>query len=160
MDIMELGAIGELVGGVAVIASLLFVGAQLRAQTREQRLAATRDLSAQASTVLAPLVEDPAFARLYRQGVQDLGSLEEDDRLRVGVFMTRVNRSLEQQFLHSLHSRVDPSYLEGMTTRMREGLAEPGVQQWWHLNSSAFSPEYQLHVNRLIEETKTGKRRA
>ena len=30
MDIMELGAIGELVGGVAVIASLIFVGLQIR----------------------------------------------------------------------------------------------------------------------------------
>ena len=30
MDIMELGAIGELVGGVAVVASLVFVGFQVR----------------------------------------------------------------------------------------------------------------------------------
>ena len=30
MDIMELGAIGELVGGVAVVASLIFVGVQVR----------------------------------------------------------------------------------------------------------------------------------
>ena len=30
MNIMELGAIGELVGGVAVIASLVFVGMQIR----------------------------------------------------------------------------------------------------------------------------------
>ena len=30
MDIMELGAIGELVGRAAVIASLIFVGAQIR----------------------------------------------------------------------------------------------------------------------------------
>ena len=30
MDIMELGAIGELVGGIAVVASLVFVGFQLR----------------------------------------------------------------------------------------------------------------------------------
>ena len=33
MDIMELGAIGELVGGVAVIASLLYVGFQVRQST-------------------------------------------------------------------------------------------------------------------------------
>ena len=33
MEIMELGAIGELVGGVAVIASLLYVGLQVRQNT-------------------------------------------------------------------------------------------------------------------------------
>jgi len=31
MDIIELGAIGELVGGVAVSGSLIFVGSQARA---------------------------------------------------------------------------------------------------------------------------------
>ncbi len=34
MDIMELGAIGELVGGVAVIASLMYLGVQVRQNTR------------------------------------------------------------------------------------------------------------------------------
>ncbi len=35
MNIMELGAIGELLGGVAVIASLIFVGWQVRQNTRQ-----------------------------------------------------------------------------------------------------------------------------
>lgn len=33
MDIMELGAIGELAGGVAVIASLIYVGLRIRPRT-------------------------------------------------------------------------------------------------------------------------------
>lgn len=47
MDIMELGAIGELVGGVAVIASLIYVGYQVR-ETRT----AMRASAAQARTDL------------------------------------------------------------------------------------------------------------
>ncbi len=37
MDIMELGAIGELVGGVAVVASPLYVGVQVRHSTAVAR---------------------------------------------------------------------------------------------------------------------------
>ena len=40
MDIMELGAIGELVGGVAVIASLIYVGFQVRQSNSVARAAA------------------------------------------------------------------------------------------------------------------------
>ena len=40
MNIMELGAIGELVGGVAVIASLVYVGLQVRQSASVQRLTA------------------------------------------------------------------------------------------------------------------------
>ena len=39
MDIIELGAIGELVGGVAVIGTLLFVGFQVRQNTRSIKAA-------------------------------------------------------------------------------------------------------------------------
>ncbi len=39
MDIMELGAIGELLGGVAVIASLIFVGPQVRGSNHLARAA-------------------------------------------------------------------------------------------------------------------------
>ena len=37
MDIMELGAIGELVGGVAVLATLIYLATQLR-QLKQQNL--------------------------------------------------------------------------------------------------------------------------
>ena len=40
MDIMELGAIGELIGGFAVIASLVFVGFQVRQTNQLARNAA------------------------------------------------------------------------------------------------------------------------
>ena len=42
MNIMELGAIGELVGGVAVIASLLYVGLQVRQSNLDGRAEAHR----------------------------------------------------------------------------------------------------------------------
>ena len=37
MEIMELGAIGELVGGVAAIASLIYVGIQVRQSAQATR---------------------------------------------------------------------------------------------------------------------------
>ena len=42
MDIMELGAIGELVGGLAVIASLVYVGVQVRQNTFAVRASAAQ----------------------------------------------------------------------------------------------------------------------
>ena len=38
MDIMELGAIGELVGGVAVLATLVYLAIQIRQNTASNRL--------------------------------------------------------------------------------------------------------------------------
>ena len=54
MNITELGAIGELVGGVAVIASLVYVGLQVRQSTQVGRAqAVTTRLSGQMAAELA-----------------------------------------------------------------------------------------------------------
>ena len=42
MNIQELAAWGEFIGGIAVVAGLFFVGIQLRIANRESRLAANR----------------------------------------------------------------------------------------------------------------------
>ncbi len=65
MDIMELGAIGELVGGVAVIASLVFVGMQIRHGNEQvqrgnaiERARANRDVSREGGEIFMAM-SDP-----------------------------------------------------------------------------------------------------
>ena len=58
MDIMELGAIGELVGGVAVIGSLIYVGLEVRQSNRHAKEAAEREVAAQFDRVLENLQSD------------------------------------------------------------------------------------------------------
>jgi hypothetical protein len=150
MDIMELGAIGELVGGVAVIASLLFVGVQIRKQTREQLLAAGRELSVHFNQTIAPLIEDPALLALWRQAVRDYDSLSADDRIRIGLFLDRHTRAYEQHYLHASHSRLDPEYLESVRASYSEGFAFPGVRRWWELNQDRFSTSFRRHVDKIV----------
>ena len=45
MSIQEWGSIGEVIGGVAVIITLIYLARQIKAQTKEARLLATRDLA-------------------------------------------------------------------------------------------------------------------
>ena len=47
MDIMELGAIGELVGGVAVIGTLVYMALQVRQNTRQGAATFTYMLSSE-----------------------------------------------------------------------------------------------------------------
>ena len=40
-----IGAVGEIVGAMAVVVSLVYLGSQIRVQNRESRLAAMHDVS-------------------------------------------------------------------------------------------------------------------
>ena len=91
MDIMELGAIGELVGGLAVIGSLIYVGLQVRQSTRAQNNAA---VDTAIDTVLRMnnlIAADGDLARLMSDGSYDRANLgDHPDYFRFHLIMRGV----------------------------------------------------------------------
>lgn len=77
IDIMELGAIGELVGGLAVVGSLIYLAAQVRQSNRlekaESSRAATRDYINTMQWM---------DTSLFRRGAVDFSQLSKDDQMQ------------------------------------------------------------------------------
>ena len=91
MDIMELGAIGELVGGVAVIGSLIYVGLQVRQSNHQNSSESTRALMLAYNGVLKELSES-SFADLFRRGSYDYAALPRTDQTRLSSWLERTWR--------------------------------------------------------------------
>jgi hypothetical protein len=137
MDIMELGAIGELVGGVAVIASLLYVGLQVRQSTEQarqsnaiERAQAGRE-AARDFNDLALAMTDPDFMLLLRKATADFGGLPRNDQARLHNWLsTRVTHTVS-----ILQARRDglmeEEFAEIWIRALAAWVATPGIQQWW-----------------------------
>ncbi len=80
MDIMELGAIGELVGGVAVIATLLYLAGQIRQGRLEAKAASLQAMADSFNRVNFEISATPERARISRLGWVDFSSLNEDEQ--------------------------------------------------------------------------------
>ncbi len=87
MDIMELGAIGELVGGLAVIGSLIFVGLQVRQNTASFDTARYETITTGFNDIDATVVNDPDLAHLFNQGLADPDSLNPQQEARVAFVL-------------------------------------------------------------------------
>ena len=88
MDIMELGAIGELVGGVAVIASLVYVGLQVRQNTVTMRAASHHAITELFNTVNLSFGQGVGVSRVMRLGLEGKENLDEDGPTRAGRCVT------------------------------------------------------------------------
>jgi hypothetical protein len=82
MDVMELGAIGEMVGGVAVIASLVYVGFQLRQSTHAQNAATIESHLHTLVTMNNLIAGDSELARIMSEGVIDRSGLDRAEYFR------------------------------------------------------------------------------
>ena len=67
MEIQDWGAIGEVVGAVAVVISLFYLATQLRTNTRTLRASAAWDSELAYGTHNLDIARDPAFALLVKR---------------------------------------------------------------------------------------------
>lgn len=147
-----IGAVGEIVGALAVVISVFYLAAQVRKQTAEARLAATRDLSTQYLAGLRLIASDEELSRIYLSGVQDYESLERESRLRVSLLFNDILRNMEQQYLHSRSSHAEDTHLDSLNSSAQEFISLPGVRRWWELSNHGFAREFREYLDAMIGE--------
>ena len=86
MSLIEWGALGELVGGVAIIVSLLYVGAQIKHNTKAERASASQafiDIHAQ---IVFHISGDKEFRDIYWRGLGGLSALQGSETAAFGAW--------------------------------------------------------------------------
>lgn len=78
MNWIALGAVGELVGGVVVVITLIYLAAQIRQNTRATRVHATAALASEMERNLLAVAENDALAEVFLKAAQgaELSPLE------------------------------------------------------------------------------------
>jgi len=89
MNWEAIGAVGELVGSVAVVASLVYVAAQLRQHTAMMRTLASQERVQRDFDIAAALIENRDVAEIWVKGRSDFASLNEVDQQRLIWFERR-----------------------------------------------------------------------
>jgi hypothetical protein len=136
-----ISAIGQLVGALAVVISLIYLAREVRSNARETRRAAMRS-TLDALTRFAQQVATHAdLAELRNRGWQDFESLEGTDRARFSSYMHALFRIVEDAYYQHLDGHLDPQRWRGLEAVLRDVNARPGVQAWWRSRSHWFGGE-------------------
>jgi hypothetical protein len=142
MTLDELGNIGDFLGGVAVVITLLYLALQIRKQSADAKLEATRALAGEFSLAISLIIENKELCQIYLRGIRDYMSLPDEDRLRLSLCFIRLVRAMEQQYLHVRLGNLDGTYFISIHKSFLEFLAFPGVQEWWRLSSDTFEDSF------------------
>ena len=149
MDIMELGAIGELVGGAAVIVTLFYLAIQVRQNTRSNRLVATQGLVAgQASANLLAAVHGD-LAAIMNTGVFSEDDLTPKERHRFNCYLIAFYVQVDFAYQQFLAGQLDESVWNRMESEF-VFFHLPGITQWWAQDKQRFSPEFVDTVDRYL----------
>ena len=149
-----IGAVGEIIGALAVVLSVVYLAVQIRRQTDQARLAATREIAIAWNTALIPLIENQELADLFLKAGPSYDALPNHERLRVSGIYMQMMRLLEQQYLHVRKGNIDPTFFESADRTYLELLVTPGSQEWWKQHRTQYSDGFRLLVDKQIEKAK------
>jgi hypothetical protein len=140
-----ISAIGQIVGALAVVISLIYVAREIRSNARTPRLASLHDIN----RGLGQLVTHPHLAELYYRGIQNFRSLKSGDLVRFSVIMDQAFYIFRELYFQHADGHLDPRLWGDIETAMRDIIAYPGVQAWWRTRSHRFNKEFVKFVDQL-----------
>ena len=152
----DLGNLGEFVGGIGVVVTLVYLAIQIRQNTTQLQqnsrtvgLNARQSLSDSITKVLANVAKDPELYRIWRAGFDSQEDVSADDLERFGMILYQLFASFENadQF-----SDLDPSLGHRVHPVQDRLLQAPAAVAWWSRQRRVFADPFRSRIDTRIRE--------
>ena len=147
MNWEAIGAVGEIVGALAVVASLLYLAIQIR-HSRKESQAASRDSMARMTTdILLRVSENPDLASIFRRGQESIESLTDDEALRFTTLLYSIFESWETTFSQWQRGRLTNDDWSKWEIIIGQYMSQPGTRFFWESFYTRFDKSFAEYVN-------------
>lgn len=142
------GAIGETVGAIAVIGSLVYLGIQIRIQNRESRLSAMHEIVASFREATAA-VGHLDFLEIGLIASEDFESLPKTHQVLLLVRFVNLLRVCEEAYIQHDENRLDERYWAGIDSYLHTLIGIPSVRHVWARRKYQFDRHFQEYVDAI-----------
>jgi len=150
MSLDQGALLAEIIGAIAVVASLIYLTVELRTQSKMNRLASANDLATQWSGLMISMHDSAELSEIWLKGTSDFDSLGPVSKLRFSAFFGRFLRNSEALYFRVLDKTLDQTIWRGIERTIRDLLCLPGSQAWWETRKHWYTDDFQSLVSDLI----------
>jgi hypothetical protein len=157
MTLQHVAYWAEIVGVVAIVATLIYLAVELRQNTKSVRLSAVHDISSLYASVMLTTGGDKDNADVWIRGLHEYANLDQLEKARFLVFMGVSVRTLSDQFFQWQEGALDTQVWNGMRHVIDDLAQYEGFKVYWKLRSHQFSEGFQAYVDTALERVPTGR---
>jgi len=147
-----MSAIAESVGAIGVVATLVYLAAQIRNNTRAVRAATYDSFVAQFRDWNAPLRASPELSAQFAVQIEEIDKLDDVSRkhaTHVFFDFLKLAENLHYQYRMGM---IDDSLWSGWDTFFHHYLTAPGMTWYWERRRDFCDPEFAAYVDLLHEK--------
>jgi hypothetical protein len=152
LDITTLAAWGEFIGGIAVVASLLYLAAQIRQNSRLLQVSATVATSTSEQFAASTVMNDPWLRHVWTIETAEFESLPEVDQTRLSAFVALQIATFYRNFYFRKDGVVRDEVWKAQRRLIASVLRRAWTQNVWSDSRFSFSDEFVEFVDGLIRE--------
>jgi len=149
MNWEAIGAVGELIGAVTVILTLLYLAIQVRQNSQAVKNSAAQALLSELNGSLRMASSDPATARAVILGQTLFDELAEEGRAQFITWIFAWMRTVEQAYFLYVQGYIDEEIWEGHVAHLRQLIHAPAVKKWWSYRRHFYSVRFQKYIDEL-----------
>ena len=149
--LQEYALIAEIVGAIAVVISLIYVGASVGQNTAVVEVANHQALVAMDSDKNTWL-RDADFAAIYEKARSDFGQLSKVDSRQYLTFVADTLNAWEFAFITHENGAMADNIWHGWDGFYRSEFETEAFQYFWKLHGDGFSPAFVAYLETVLSE--------
>jgi hypothetical protein len=147
-----LGAIAELVGSVAVVATIGYLIVQIRQNTRFAQIDAAQQLRGGMNDVLRGITDNEDVVRIWQKALNDASTLESHERVRFDLIILQMLRVSESLYLLYVDGFLSEESWESLMRALLVPLESEGGRQSWQRQRHVMSNSFRDYVDGALEQ--------
>ncbi len=147
-----IGAIGEILGAIAVVATLIYLTVQLRQNSLQLRLGSSQTAASNYSGRVIAVLSDPESLSVFRKGLRSYSALTQDEQARFHATMLGFQTSFTTNRELYLEDVISESLFNAWADDWVRILKCPGAGEWWAIFGNV-DPGHRSYVEKLVTES-------
>jgi hypothetical protein len=147
MSLQEIANFAEILGAAGVIGSLLYVGWQVSANTKTNRMRMHEQITQTYLSFLNSVLTDPdTFVAGLRSSDETFADLTNEQKMFFFGSMLGLFKHYELMFVQYDQGVMDKETWEAWNEHIRMYFHQPGAQSWWSLRKATFIPGFRNYL--------------
>ena len=154
-NLESLANLGEIIGAITVVVSLIYLAVQVRQNTQAQQTENFSRALDRVAAIQATLSQDPETSVIFSKGVSDPSDLTSRERMQFTWTMYELFGAFEFMFLASKTNAIPEEIWRRWSSAVAWWLSYSGVQAWWSVSPIPFSVSFTSYIESLLENNPT-----
>jgi hypothetical protein len=150
VSLQDWASVAEIVGGIAVIVSLIYVGLQVNDSTSAIRSSAASDATTAMQSWYLEMGRNRQASDIWYDAMTSAEPLPAKDEFQFMMSMHTAILGMQNSYLLSKEGTLDAEFREAVTTAIVAVKDMPGMQRYWTQRRGFFHTGFAEYVDELL----------